>query len=160
MSTLQPRSSQILLVEDDPGVRQGLTELIEQAGYTVAPVADGVQALAYLQDCDQLPTLILLDLMTPRMNGFEFRLRQQAKPHLQRIPTVALSAYAYRQSQQLPLNVTALLPKPVNIDQLLQLIERYCAFNVEGGGLAPALGSESAEGEGRQVVPFGGTSSI
>ncbi len=145
MSTLQPRCGQILLIEDDAFVRQGLTELIEEAGYTVAQVADGVQALAYLQDCEQLPALILLDLMTPRMNGFEFRLRQQTTPRLQGIPTVALSAYAYRQSQQLPLDVTALLPKPVNVDQLFQLIDRYCVVRQEGVCLDPMPGLDPAD---------------
>lgn len=127
MNTLQQSCSEILLIEDDAFVRQALTELIEDAGFTVAQAGDGVQALSYLQRCEGLPSLILLDLMMPRMNGFEFRLRQQANPHLQSIPTVALSAYAYRESQQLPLNVVALLPKPVNVDRLLQLITHYCS---------------------------------
>ncbi len=131
MNSLRPSCSQILVVEDDPLVRQALTELIEEAGYTVAQVADGVQALSYLKECAQLPSLILLDLMMPRMNGFEFRLRQQSNPYLMRIPVVALSAYAYRQSQQLPLNVTALLPKPVDVDHLFQLIATYCSVEQE-----------------------------
>src|SRR5262249_30448512 len=76
--SLRPR---ILLVDDDPELRQSLVDLLEDEGYRPHTAASGRQALAALRDPD-LPDLILLDLMMPDLNGWQFCDMQRKDPRL------------------------------------------------------------------------------
>ena len=81
----------ILLVEDDPELREALALVLESDGYVVVTAADGVEALERLHDRLR-PRVIVLDLMLPVMDGFEFRVRQTEDPELAGIPVIVLSA--------------------------------------------------------------------
>ena len=59
----------ILVVDDEPDVREVLQRKLQREGYTVDCAADGEEALAKVRECD--PDVILLDLMLPKLNGFE-----------------------------------------------------------------------------------------
>lgn len=80
----------VLIVDDDEAVRDYLRTLFEQAGYTVFAVGDGRIALAYLKQVRV--DAILLDLMMPKMSGWEVAQTLQADPLLRRIPIVVFSA--------------------------------------------------------------------
>jgi len=69
-------SGSILVVEDDPRMREALVALLEHAGYPIESVNDGHQALARLRERAAPPSLVVLDLMLPVMDGFEFRVQQ------------------------------------------------------------------------------------
>src|SRR5690242_14878079 len=81
----------ILIVEDNPDSRETLAMVIEGMGYTVSTASNGREALDYLRT-HSLPCLILLDLMMPVMDGWEFRNQQRQDPALADIPILVVSA--------------------------------------------------------------------
>lgn len=116
----------ILVVDDDFGIREVLGELLGDAGYETVAAGDGDEALRYLAGAPVLPCVILLDLMMPVMTGWEFRLAQQADPRLAPIPVVALSARQSVRHETYTITVDAFMNKPVDLDQLLELVAGYC----------------------------------
>jgi len=116
----------ILIVDDDAGIRQLLLLFLQHKGYTATTVANGREALDQLQPDQPLPLLILLDLMMPIMDGASFRQAQQADPRIAAIPVVVLSAAENIQAQAPLLTADAYVPKPIEFDNLLQLVEQYC----------------------------------
>jgi CheY-like chemotaxis protein len=123
MKQAAPRT--LLLVEDDPEIRDSIAEVLREAGRTVVCASDGLDALAKLEDVER-PCLILLDLMMPRMDGIEF-LRQLGKhPHSKDFPVLILSAHAtVRQAEVYP-GVLGTLRKPFDIGQLLAWVDAHC----------------------------------
>jgi CheY-like chemotaxis protein len=114
----------ILLVEDDFDVREALVETLREEGYRVDCAGDGEQALEYLRDGGR-PALILLDLMMPRMSGSEFRMAQMVDPSLRHLPVVLLSADGRMDEKAKALEVDGAIKKPIDLDELLAVIERY-----------------------------------
>ena len=116
-------SIDILLAEDDQPLRDAMTELLNDAGYSVEAVSNGRDALDWLHDSPTPPKLILLDLMMPVMDGWQFLDEQQKSPRNAAIPVVVLSAngsFAGR-SESIPF-----LRKPVALKPLLAVVRRYC----------------------------------
>lgn len=115
----------ILVVEDDQAVRTAVSELLAEEGYDVVGASHGAAAFATLAE-GPLPALIVLDLMMPELNGWEFHLRLQQDPRLAAVPVVVLSAVAGFEQRRGKLDVAAMLSKPVDLDRLLQVVARYC----------------------------------
>jgi two-component system, chemotaxis family, chemotaxis protein CheY len=113
----------ILVVEDDHDLRQLTTEFLREAGYFVESAVDGVDALEKLRSTGAI-SLVVLDLNMPRMNGFEFRERQQADPTLAAIPVIAVTAYGQLAEQIARLGPVACLKKPFDPDELIAMIDR------------------------------------
>src|ERR1700757_4020103 len=82
----------VLIVEDDLDIAESLAAALESAGYTTLTATDGKAALEILRRGNTEVCLILLDLMMPVMDGWEFRARQKTDPSLSGIPIVILSA--------------------------------------------------------------------
>ena len=114
----------VLIVEDDADLREMMAQLLSLEGYNTATVANGREALDYLHDGHERPDVILLDLMMPVMDGWEFRRKQQADPSLADVPVIVLSALD--QSRAVDVNAEAFLKKPLDFDRLLQLVRHYC----------------------------------
>lgn len=119
-----PRSVSVLVVEDDDDIRETLAEVLTEDGYTVETARNGVQALAALKTVE--PKVILLDLSMPVMNGREFREAQRRDPALLRIPTVVLTAVDRIRQEVSDLEVDGAIAKPIDLSQLLSVVERYC----------------------------------
>ena len=85
-----PRKARILVVEDHDSARTALTKLLSSTGYDVVEAPNGSEALAQLATGPR-PDLILLDLMMPVMDGWEFMKRQRRDWHLCTIPTIVVS---------------------------------------------------------------------
>jgi phosphoenolpyruvate-protein kinase (PTS system EI component) len=118
-----PRAAvSVLVVDDDREVRETVTEVLTDEGYTVAAVADGAAALGLLRTVT--PEVILLDLNMPTMNGAAFRRAQRLDPALAAIPTVVMTAVD-RMKDHLPELVTDALVKPVKLSDLLAVVSRY-----------------------------------
>lgn len=120
---LGPPPCPVLIVEDDADLREMMAQLLTLEGFRAATVANGREALEYLHT-DPKPDVILLDLMMPVMDGWEFRRQQQADPRLADIPVVVLSALD--QNRAAGVNTAAFLKKPLDFDRLLELVRRYC----------------------------------
>lgn len=117
-------SSNILVVEDDFDVRESLKDTLEDEGYRVASVADGLEALAYLE-AHPAPALILLDWMMPRCDGEQFLHKKHADPAIASIPVVLLTADIQKAGKAEALRVGAFLTKPVMLPELLATVERF-----------------------------------
>jgi two-component system, chemotaxis family, chemotaxis protein CheY len=113
----------ILVVEDDPALREGLCEFLKDDGFRAVGASNGLHALAQLESLGR-PDLIILDLMMPVMNGWDFHARLKADPSLRSVPVLILSSYAKRESQAGPQDVDAALPKPVPMGDLLEFVRR------------------------------------
>jgi CheY-like chemotaxis protein len=117
--------SYICVVDDDPDIREVVRLVLEARGYRVTEAADGAEALARLHeepDC----CVILLDLMMPGMNGWEFRAHQRTEPALASIPVVVLSGVRELTEQAKTIEADAYLQKPVDLDRLLDTIDQHC----------------------------------
>lgn len=112
----------VLVLEDDHDVRVAVRNTLEDEGYRVWSVTDGRRALELLERGAEPPDLILLDLMLPVMDGWEFAARIRSVARWSRIPVAAMSAY----DRGPPPGVVAFLRKPVSPEALVQLAERHC----------------------------------
>jgi CheY-like chemotaxis protein len=116
----------ILIIDDDSSIREMLRLFLELKGYTVASAINGRDALDYLGRSSELPQLILLDLMMPVMSGAEFRAAQRQNPAFAEIPVALVSADANLRDSAPFLNAEAYLPKPIDFDLLLTIVQRFC----------------------------------
>ena len=113
----------VLIVEDDADLRDMMAQLLSLEGFNAATVSNGREALEYLHNGAR-PDVILLDLMMPVMDGWEFRRRQQADPAVSGVPVIVLSALD--QARAADVNANAFLKKPLDFDRLLTLVRTYC----------------------------------
>jgi CheY-like chemotaxis protein len=121
-----PSAARILLVEDDPALRTTLAELLHDEGYDVVCAEHGAEALTRL-GTEPAPSVILLDLAMPVMDGWSFRSVQLEDPRLAAIPTVILSATASADPSALDgLDAAATLPKPFTLERLIATVQRLC----------------------------------
>jgi CheY-like chemotaxis protein len=116
----------ILVVEDDATTRDAVALALQEEGYSVTGVANGKEALLHLRHTAPPPNLILLDLMMPVMNGWEFRKQQTQDPALKSIPVVVVSADASVPQKAAALGVAEYLSKPVDFDKLVEAVQRHC----------------------------------
>jgi CheY-like chemotaxis protein len=113
----------ILVVDDDADLRETLQLLLDDSGYGVIAVANGQAALDHLRAGAQ-PSLILLDLMMPDMNGWQFLERARADSILDAIPVVIMTARR-KSVDLLPAPSREVLHKPFDTSKLLSMIARY-----------------------------------
>ena len=111
----------IFVVDDDPDLRQVLGELLQDEGYEPFLFPNGSDALELLREGAR-PALILLDLMMPEMNGWQFREAQLRDEGLRDIPVVIMTASTGFDAQ--PLRAAEILKKPLGIDDILEAVER------------------------------------
>ncbi|MDQ2980067.1 MAG: response regulator [Acidobacteriota bacterium] len=126
MALVPGRSSgrTLLLVEDDRELRESLAELLKDSGFDVHGVENGREALDYLEGFPP-PCLVLLDLMMPVMNGWEFREAQAKNEKLAGIPVVILTADGRADLKARALGVTDYLRKPIDVERLLGMVQRF-----------------------------------
>lgn len=112
----------ILVVDDDSGIRDALTDILDQLGYSVVAAANGVEALDALQGgCE--PSAVLLDLEMPTMDGREFRDELLRDPRFCRLPVIVITASRNQRPEEL--HVTDVLTKPVQLSRLLDILETH-----------------------------------
>ncbi|MHA7634501.1 response regulator [Corallococcus sp. M7] len=117
-----PARSIILIVDDEPDLREVVAELLEMEDYTVLQAANGQAALDVLAANAQ-PCLVLLDLMMPVMDGHEFLHRLREDERYRELPVLMLTAHF---SAKVPPGTVGLLRKPVDIAELLAMVARHC----------------------------------
>lgn len=116
----------VLVVDDDPDIRETVIEVLEENGHRARGASNGVEALERLRSDKELPCVILLDLMMPMMDGEEFRAEQLKDPALSPIPVIVISAFRDAAEKATELAAAGHLSKPVRLDELISLIDRFC----------------------------------
>jgi CheY-like chemotaxis protein len=119
----------VLIIEDDQGVRDSLAAILREEGYHVDVARSGAAAFRCLQ-ARPLPTLILLDLMMPEMDGLTFRSRQLADPELRHIPVVIISARPDVAQRAAQLHADGFLRKPMSFEELLHVVQNRALTGV------------------------------
>lgn len=119
----------ILIVEDDADIRASMAELFQVEGYEVRTASNGQEGLNSLTHATVLPDVILLDLMMPIKDGFEFRREQLQNHKWSSIPVVVMSADANvkQKLESFGEPVPAYLKKPINLDDLISLVAQSVA---------------------------------
>ena len=119
--TIQPA---ILVVEDDPDVRDGMVSLLEEEGYRVLAAFDGAEGLERLREGHDVG-LVLLDLTMPKMSAGEFRLQQRKDPAIAEVPVVLMSAGLDVARQADVLGAVGYVGKPFKPAHLLETVGRF-----------------------------------
>ena len=120
----------VLVVEDNDDVRDMMAVTLQLEGHDVITAPNGRVALEMLRR-GASPCVILLDLMMPVMNGWEFRAALDAEPELKDLPVVVISAAGREVLESA--HAAAYLPKPIDIDALLDVVCGICAGAVQPG---------------------------
>jgi two-component system cell cycle response regulator DivK len=115
----------ILIVEDDPGNRMLIADLLASTGYRPIEAEDGEEAIALTRQ--ERPDLVLMDLSLPRLDGWEATRRLKADADLKGIPVIALTAHAMAgdETKALDAGCDGYISKPINIGSLVEEIEGY-----------------------------------
>lgn len=114
----------VAIVEDDAEFRNMLRELLEEEQYRVVALANGAEALATLRG-DLMPDVILLDVSMPVMDGFDFLRHRDEDPQLSTVPVVLVTNA--KPHERPTAGVSDVVRKPIDIDEILFAIKRYCA---------------------------------
>ncbi len=112
----------ILVIEDDPDIREVISVLLSIEGFEVVSSPDGQDGLDYLHSAATLPDVILLDLVMPVKDGYQFRREQIQDERLSNIPVIVMTANQMSDPQAFA--GVAFLRKPVALDQLISSIRR------------------------------------
>ena len=126
-----PRANKrILLVDDDADLRESLAEALEEAGYTVERAGNGQEALQKLRvhTGPERPVAVLLDLLMPVMNGWQFCQLKRRDPEMADIPVIAMSGAVSRDpTSPYYIEVEDFLAKPVEFEDLLHKLRAVSA---------------------------------
>lgn len=140
MLAQQNPSYRILVVDDEPHIRQILKFTLERAGYQVFTAADGEEALACANDIK--PNLVLLDVMMPKIDGYEVCRRMREDFTLNQIPVIMLSAKGDQQDKVNGLEGGAndYLVKPYSNEELLLRVKNVLDWNIKQKEANPLTG--------------------
>jgi signal transduction histidine kinase/CheY-like chemotaxis protein len=112
----------VLIVDDDRDIREAVAETLEDKGFAVLSANNGLEALKLLRSGEPRPSVILLDLMMPVMDGYRFLAEQRADPAIAGIPTVIFTAgHGVERSR---LGDVPVLAKPIDVPLLVSTLRR------------------------------------
>jgi CheY-like chemotaxis protein len=149
--SLEPEErADILIVEDDEDLRKALEDILSSEGYAVAIAKNGEVALELLRSSAHSPKLILLDLMMPDMDGWEFLTRIDSDSRLHSIPVALMSAHpsvarAFAKHRREGGPMRLLFPKPLNLLRLLSTAKVFCSDEAAGEELWSANEAPTAK---------------
>jgi CheY-like chemotaxis protein len=113
----------VLLIEDEEDLRESMRDALEFNGYSVLAAEDGQAALDRIGQVRPHLCIVLLDLLMPRMNGWDFFARMRSLPPYADVPVVVHSSAPDRAPQ----GVSRVLQKPVKLEDLLAVVREFCA---------------------------------
>ena len=120
------RGGLVFIVDDDADVRESIAEVLEDVGYRTMGAGNGEEALRTLRAASRMPCVILLDIMMPVMDGWQFRAEQRLDPRLSAIPVVVVTAHAGPGDTTEEIDAAEHLRKPIRVDLLLSTIRKFC----------------------------------
>lgn len=113
----------VLVVEDDKDVRESMKDALELEGYQVKLAKNGIEGLTALKESDQMPCLILLDILMPVMGGREFMDNLKKDSTISEIPVLIHSSIANKDNTT---GSIGFIKKPADLFMILQTIKTYC----------------------------------
>jgi two-component system, chemotaxis family, chemotaxis protein CheY len=116
----------VVIVEDDEDLREGMAFLLARRGHKVVTAGDGREAVERLDQMEQPPCMIILDLMMPEMDGWQVRQWLLRSPSLAAVPVVLVSGVADVDEAARTMSVIDYLRKPVDFDKLYHLLSAHC----------------------------------
>jgi CheY-like chemotaxis protein len=125
--------SDVLVVDDDPDMVDAITMVLEQGRLPCRSAENGKQALVEIEK--RLPALILLDMLMPVMDGWQFARELHAR-YGRRVPIVVVTAAEHVKSRGEEIGADDVLSKPFNITTLLRVVGRYVPAPVGSGARA------------------------
>jgi len=126
MSESETSSFTVLVVEDDADTRDSLAEVLQEDGFVVLTASNGREAFEILHNASTKPSVILLDMMMPVMDGWEFRKAQRDDPELASIPVAVFSAQPNIEAAARVLEAAACFRKPLSLDDLIDTLDSLC----------------------------------
>ena len=124
------RRKTVLIVEDDPQLRELYKTALTMAGFVVVAVADGLDALRRIDAADPLPSAVVLDMELPRLHGRDVQRELAAHANTRQIPIVVVSGTDTRGLN--PSDFACVLRKPIQPEQLVKAIDD-CLHGVKSG---------------------------
>lgn len=121
----------ILIIEDDDGFSECVTEMLQERGHRVVTFGDGQLALDYLRQKSVLPRLILLDFLMPQMDGWQFLAERRKDARIATVPVVGISGSDRLDDEPPPSTLMQMLKKPVSLDALLGVVQRWAPTALE-----------------------------
>src|SRR5262249_11349487 len=120
------QGKRILVVDDDLEIRETIRDVLEEEGYRVVLAANGAEALAELRARigEEQPSLVLLDLMMPEMNGWQFCEEQKRDARRAAIPVLVISA-ASVDAKKGSIAGHPFLKKPIELARLLEAVAKH-----------------------------------
>jgi CheY-like chemotaxis protein len=130
--------AKVLLVDDDFGILDGVSDFLENEGFSVASASSGVDALNQLRS-GLHADVIVLDVMMPLMDGWDFRAEQLADPALRDTPLVIITASGFsRETLQHQFRTDDILLKPLDLGAFLRTLQEACAGSDARSKSSPA----------------------
>ncbi|TAF06645.1 MAG: DNA-binding response regulator [Nostocales cyanobacterium] len=133
-------SAQLLLVDDEPGLREAVKEYLQESGFSVQVASNAREGWDLMQH--NTPDLVISDIMMPQVDGYQFLKQLRDDPRFQALPVVFLTAKGMTgdRIQGYQAGVDAYLPKPFDPDELIAIVENLLTRRT---AQAPAIGEES-----------------
>jgi CheY-like chemotaxis protein len=113
----------VVVIDDDADILESIAIVLRGAGYDAQTESNGAAALEQIRQ--GAPCLILLDLMMPGMNGWQFRAEQMRDAAIASIPTIVMTGFPAAENAS-SLGAAACLKKPIDLDELLDTVGRFC----------------------------------
>ncbi|QBD80490.1 response regulator [Ktedonosporobacter rubrisoli] len=120
---MSTESREILVVDDDPIIRDMMVDIFDLEGYPIRVARNGREALEKMRQGKRY--LVFLDLMMPVMDGREVCLQLDAEPEVRKRHVIVVMSAMDNLAQAATLNVEATMPKPFSVDNVLQIIQPY-----------------------------------
>jgi len=124
MTTSEPIHHRVVVIDDDTDILEAIAIVLREAGYDAQTESNGADALDRIRQ--GTPCLILLDLMMPGMNGWQFRAEQMRDAALASIPTIVMTGFPAAAENASSLGAAVCLKKPIDLDKLLDTVGRFC----------------------------------
>jgi CheY-like chemotaxis protein len=115
----------VLVVDDDPDIRDTLEMILQRHGHAVVTAGDGRAALEQIRQQPSLPCVILLDLMMPGMNGFQFQAALASDPSSSHVPIVVITG-AGAEAEKCATFTSQVLRKPFELNKMLSIVKHHC----------------------------------
>jgi CheY-like chemotaxis protein len=133
----------VLIVDDDRAILDGVGEFLREEGFRVVAAGNGAEALARLR-AGLRANVILLDVLMPVMDGWDFRAEQLADPRLRDMPVVVISASGFaRDTIGAQLKAHDVFAKPLDLERFLETLRALCRGDDGSGQSSLATGADS-----------------